>query len=369
MQTDTELPVDILTISTDPPVRRLFTYNPSEHLLEMDIDNTSLEHFTTCARSAEYRLVASREGTWNMAAKHYGSAKHHYLECRLRGGTVEEAEKALTDFLLPRQSDNDKEWRTVSHAIDSMRGYERFWHSMPITPVMVADQPLVEIPFRLPLCDINISLEAQLKSIEWLRPMVSNPDELPENVPPLVRVFWTGRIDTIAPFLTDNYVWDHKTTSMAGPTYYDDFQLSSQTQGYVWAAGHLYPDLQVKGLRVNTIIGRAPTRTGVAHAYERQTYIYSDAHLAEWHRDTQLLVADFIAHLLRSEHVAMSESPTHVINNYPTRSGFPKMTKWCQGKYGQCQYFSVCTAQPMSRHIVLGSDQFQDVTWSPLNPR
>lgn len=365
-----DMSIDLTTIPTDPPVRRLFTYNPSLHTLEMDIDNTSLEHFTTCARSAEYRLVASREGTGNMAAKNYGSAKHHYLETRLRGGSVEDAEQVMTNFLLPLQSENDKEWRTVTHAIDSMRGYERFWHSMPIEPVKFDDKLLVEIPFRLPLCDINIANEALSKTIEWLRPMVTNPDVLPNTfVPPLIRVFWTGRIDVIAPFLGENYVWDHKTTSMVGPSFYDDFQLSSQTQGYVWAAGHTFPDLAIRGLRVNTIIGRAPTKTGVAHAYERQTYVYSDQLLAEWHRDTQLLVADFIAHLLRSDHVAASEPHSHVVNGHPTRSGFPKMTKWCQAKYGQCQYFSVCTAQPAARHIVLNSDMFQDVTWSPLNPR
>jgi hypothetical protein len=328
------------------PTRRLFVYEPAEGILTMEIDNTSLEHFATCARSAQYRLVESREGTSNMAAKHYGSAKHLYLECRLKGGTIPEAEQIMVNFLTENSVEDPQNWRTATHAIESMRGYENWWNAMPINPVMVDGEPLVEIGFRLPLCEIDIG-----STLSWqrLKPLLANPEDFTGSVPKLVRVFWTGRFDVIAPFLGENYLWDHKTTSQVGPTYYDDFLLASQVTGYIWSVGHLYPELKIKGMRINTIVGRAPSRTGIAHAYERQTYCYADEHIKEWHRDTQLLVSDFISHLLRD--------------------AFPKQTKWCHGKFGECPYFPVCTTVPASRHIVLASNLFQDCTWSPLNKR
>jgi len=326
------------------PTRRLFTYCPVERILLMDIDNTSLEHFAVCARSAEYRLVHSREGTAGTAALAYGSAKHLYLEHRLRGGSVAEAEQLMV-AALPATPDDPANWRTATHAVDSMRGYENWWHAAPIEPVVLGGEPLVEVGFRLPLCEVAIGSGAL--SYQRLRSLLTNPGDCPV-VPSLVRVYWTGRIDVVAPFLNDLYVWDHKTTSMAGPSFYDEFQLSSQMHGYVWSARHLWPSLGIKGLRVNAIIGRAPSKTGVAHAYERQTYVYSEEHLAEWHRDTQTLVSDFLSHLLRGY--------------------FPKQTRWCIGRYGTCQYHSVCTSVPESRHIVLDSTLYRDVTWNPLTP-
>jgi len=168
--------------------------------------------------------------------------------------------------------------------------------------------------------------------------------------PSMVKVYWTGRIDAIVRHLNTVKVCDHKTTSMVGPSFYDDFNLSSQTIGYTWAAGHLFPELHVAGLYVNIIIGRKPSKAGTPHAYERQTYIYSVGHLTEWHRNTQVLVSDFISHLLRGY--------------------FPMQTKWCQSKYGPCQYYPTCTALPgPSRDIVLDSTLYQDVTWSPLANR
>ena len=328
-----------------PPTRRLFTYDPGEHVLGLDIDNTSLEHFATCARSAQYRLVESREPSGTRMPLEYGSAKHLYLEHRLRGHAVPEAEQILVNYLGQFQSDDPKEWRTVTHAVDSMRGYEQYWASMPIEPVQKGGQPLVEVPFRLPLCDVAIP------PLPWSRiaPHLTNPLALPPSrVPRTVRVYWTGKIDVVAPFLGDNYVWDHKTTSQAGPTFYSDFVLSAQTHGYVFAANHLWPELNIRGLRVNIIVGRAVTPTGTPHSYERQTYVYNREHIAEWHKDTQILVSDFIAHFLRDY--------------------FPKQTRWCQGRFGTCPYFSICSAMPSQRHIVLNSSQYSDVTWSPLLP-
>ena len=46
----------------------------------MRIDNSSLEHFTTCARSAEYYLLNNRQLNRSKSALNFGSAIHECLE-------------------------------------------------------------------------------------------------------------------------------------------------------------------------------------------------------------------------------------------------------------------------------------------------
>lgn len=138
---------------------------------------------------------------------------------------------------------------------------------------------------------------------------------------------------------------DHKTTSMLGSTFYDDFRMSSQTVGYHWAMRQRHPDL--KGFILNVIAWRKPTKTGTSLEFQRMPFYYDEFRLVEWYTDTVHQINDFLAHLQR---------------NY-----FPKQTKWCVGKYGKCQYFDVCSAASKDeRDFVLASDMFSNVTWTPF---
>lgn len=324
------------------PTRRLFKATANPSLVEMEIDNTSLEHFTTCARAAEYRLVHSREGRSNMAAKNFGLGKHHYLEARLRGATTREAEEIMIAFFNAQGSLEDGEWRNGTYAIDGMRAYETYWQHNTLVPLTEDGALLVEVPFRLPLCDITMP-DAPLYPMEQLF-ATPVPSGIP--IPWTVRVFWTGKIDLVTNINGMNLVSDHKTASLIGPSFFDDFLLSHQTIGYTWAARHLWPHLDIIGLYLNVLGSRKPSKSGVMHEFHRRVYIYSEAHIEEWLKDTQLLVADFLSHL--------------------SRGYFPKETKWCMGKYGTCQYHMTCTALPSARPLAISTALYQDVTWSPL---
>ena len=64
---------------THPPRHLLTPLSDPGHFL-LVLDNTSLEYFTTCPRSAYYKLVVRREAHARNAALTFGGALHEGLE-------------------------------------------------------------------------------------------------------------------------------------------------------------------------------------------------------------------------------------------------------------------------------------------------
>ena len=143
-------------------------------------------------------------------------------------------------------------------------------------------------------------------------------------------------------------VIDHKTTSMGGDTFFDDFTLSQQTVGYAWAASQL-AGTPVTEFLLNALMIRKPTRTGKGIEFERRSFFYPQYMQDEWKTDVLASVESFVFSMLHGS--------------------FPKYTKWCMGKYGSCQYHSVCSSPPQARDFVLSTDMFSNVSWSPLNEK
>jgi hypothetical protein len=298
---------------------------------ELHVDNTSKELFETCARAAQYYSVLRREGATERAALFRGSVVHEALGIRKRA-TTPDFEKEQIAHILVRYLDRDfgpDEWRTAEHAVDTIMLYNKQWP--------IASEPYkllegtTELPFKILLgkAELNATVTTYTGTF-FVR---------------YVYVYWTGIIDAIIDY-GQILVMDHKTTSVLGPSFFDDFVLSSQMNGYVWSAKKLgYP---AEGLLLDAIAGRKPTKTGVAHEYQRDRKFYEQAHLDEWERDTFTLITDFLEHLCRGY--------------------FPKSPKWCFGKYGRCQYWDVCTQLPDRRNDLLQSDLYKPVTWSPITP-
>ena len=134
---------------------------------------------------------------------------------------------------------------------------------------------------------------------------------------------------------------------MMGPTYFREFDISSQFRGYGWAMRELgYP---ADGVIVNALGIRAPTKTGKQYDFQRHTVSITTEELDEWYRDTCYIISDILSMFLR---------------NY-----FPRHTKWCVGKYGTCQFFNVCTLSADQRPLMLSTGDYKQVTWDPLADR
>ena len=308
------------------PKRILFENIPNTNDKILRIDNSSLEQFTTCSRAAEYYLINGRETSAPRSALTFGGAIHKGLEVLLTKGISPESKQLAFNSMLGCFANDPvpvEEWRTPDRAIEVLEQYCKFYPSEMFSVVRTPEQKaMVELPFALPLGDVL----------------------LPDNS--RVYILWTGRIDGIIQW--DNQYWalDHKTSSMKGPTFWKDFELSQQMIGYTWAASQLLGQ-RITGVVINGLFCRKPSKAGTPTEFERQRFAYPDYMLQEWHQNTLTLVSDFLGHY--------------------SRSFFPKQTKWCCGKYGLCSYHSVCTASPTDRDFILQSSDFKDVTWSPLN--
>jgi hypothetical protein len=316
-----------------------FTSTSDPNIFDFRIDNSGVQDFTTCARAAEFSTVKKRETAGEKSALFYGTTAHSALEVRkkaqlsgdLNSDWPEQQLSLIETTYLSNPQPLD-EWRSPDLLIQLIQKYNKQYpiHDEPFSIIPGS----IELPFAIPLGTAEIGCD------------------LPTRVGPRfvekLNIIWTGRIDAIVNFDNSIFIMDHKTSSIGGPSYFEDFRLTSQMHGYVWAAWQLgHPAC---GLLLDSLISRKPSATGKGFELRRERYWYDDEAIEEWKQDTFTHITDFLEHAMR---------------NY-----FPKATKWCHGKYGECPYWHVCTTPKSDREALLFNDGlFKDVTWSPLNDR
>lgn len=313
-----------------PTLRQFFKrLNPEGDFL-LSLSDNSLGYFQQCNRAMEYYVLHRRKLARSTAALSFGDAFHKGMEIRTRCGKNDEQRKALTSEVISKHFlDNPtefEEWRTMDYLLEVLAAYHKNY-----TPDLVKTLPapsgelFLEITFNLPLGTIEVNQDVCLDETTGETCFVKT-----------VYVEWTGRIDDIVEL--DGMIWvrDYKTTSMGGPTYFEEFKMSGQPVGYAWAAKQL-TDLPISGFLLDCAIVRKPTRTGKGVEFQRQRYPYTQNKLDEWHVNTLNLITEFVS-------------------NIKSRT-YPMRTKSCVGKFGKCQYFDVCTLpQDFRRTMLYGSD-------------
>lgn len=345
--------------------RQLLTPLPEPGHFLLVIDNSSLEVFTTCPQSAYYKLVLKREAHARNAALTFGGALHEGLEAFLfdqwqkqnDGGfvTEEEQNQRILRFFTENPAPLD-EYRTVQNALAVLAAYRERAALPDYTWEIQSDSsgPIIERAFELPLGVIEVGANINVPSMQ---------DPSGFTYVSHIHIAWSGRIDAIAKCGAPNVVRvvDHKTTSIMGDSFMQDFQISNQVLGYVWAARQLWPELSVSAFCLNAIHFKKPTGTGAitapgprggpsALSFIRGYYEYSPMRVAEWASNCLDIVSDFVHCLVRDS--------------------FPRHTKWCFGKYGKCSYHDVCVQDdPAVRQNMIMSDMFKGVTWDPVKGR
>jgi CRISPR/Cas system-associated exonuclease Cas4 (RecB family) len=159
---------------------------------------------------------------------------------------------------------------------------------------------------------------------------------------------WDGRIDSIRRRKGVIAPWDYKTTSRMGDSYFDQFELSFQFPGYVWAAR------QLTGEPINEIVVDVYYTISRSHDFFRRTFRYTEEDLAEWVSNVKLW-RDRI-NLLLDNHLHDPEA-------------WPKNWTQCNWWYGRkCPFFDVHSASPQGdlRLEILKQD-YEEVRWNPLD--
>ena len=354
--------------------------NPGHFLLVLD--NSSLEKFTTCPTSAFYYLVKEREAQARNAALVFGGAVHAGLEKFLLRqwhgniGALEEKAKidrecgdaAQDSVIVSHFTANPAppDYRTVEVALEVLRHY-RIRATMPDfdwTILADANGPIIERAFELPLGLVEVGDKIQMP---WLTDAQyeSTGGFWPDKAVFVshIHLAWSGRIDALVHANGLARVCDHKTTSIMGDNFAQDFTLSNQVLGYVWAAQQLWPQHNVLGFVVNALHLKKPGTTGVYTNglmgsgprggpppldFQRFYFQYTQERLSWWEHNVRSILSDLVHCLVRNE--------------------WPSHTKNCFNKYGRCQYHTVCVQDSSEvRGNMIDSDMFKPVTWNPVH--
>ena len=324
--------------------RRLLTRMESkqdEYILALD--NSSLEKFNTCERSGEYYLV-KRRYTPGSTALRFGGALHEALEAYYTGKGSEGPERIAKYYADNPVAYDD--WRTLDLCIQAYQRYQVQYplSNEPFTIPEIDGRLAVELPFRVPYGFIEVDDTFKFPAHQLVEDEESDEHLYVKKI----HFMWQGKIDMVV--VDPNGVWwvlDHKTTSIAGQTFSTQFQLSQQMFGYV-NASQMFLGHPIRGLFLNGIVTRIPTKTGKGFDYIRERFPYDEEQLIEHRSDISHIVDGFIRCL--------------------TEGYFPRKTAWCVGKYGTCPYHKVCTiGNDKDRNLVLQSELYNPVTWSPLD--
>lgn len=361
---------DLTYINTPDRAHRRLLEETSPGHYSLCIDNTTLEKLLTCPRAFEQYAVLGRD-VGERDALNYGSALHEALEVFYKGGTLEQMITALHEAFTKKPTAPES-WRNFDHALESVKRYYNWRQQMtlcPWVPIQIkqpvikmsgngprdfiettALSPAVEIPFKIELFkkvsgEMAVSYPPELVAQNTLvdsKTLLSGKTGFVYNS---LIVYWTGKIDLIIE--QDGQPWpiDHKTTSVEGPTFWEQFRLSSQMMGYCWATQKLL-GRTVPGVIIDMLYGRPYTKSGTSHDNKSQAFEYSAEQLAAWEKDTK-------NHIERILH--------YLFEGY-----FPKSTAWCVNKFGKCPYFDVCTMSQRAAPGLLMSGQFTERTWNPL---
>lgn len=376
---------DLSLPASTQPTRKLFHWNP-DGSLTFRVDWSSIESLLGCNRSAEYKLIHSRQGG-SRSALTFGAAIHAGLEVWYRNkdkigasvwpdltraqlGQSEADVRTLTRELLLTRCYSAIEstfassppslfpdYRTSDYAIQSFHSYITHYQNEILTPFIHEGKSLVEFSFAYPLG--KVELPTRMFELWGLGTLTNDAEQelscQHKQDTISVHIEWTGIIDMLAEVNGDLYVVDHKTTSIISQDFFDGFEIAMQPTGYFAAMRAAFPDLPIKGFMANVLACRKPvaaiTKSGKPtsskpfEAFRRQ-YHYSDWHVNEFKQDALALVEELFANV--------------------TNKFFPKKTQWCVGKYGKCPYFDVCSLPPQSRMDMLMSDQYINNTWKPV---
>jgi hypothetical protein len=324
---------------------------------QLFIDNSTLSTITTCPRKAAYGVLARRQQCKPRAALFFGGAIHKALEVRdmeqqiLCTAAIEEKMiNALVEYFS--DCDDSDDYRNLSYAIRTIEQYNKTFPADPqVAITLPSGEVAVELPFALPMGEVHICDSMWVKD-----PDINNGDPQFRHID-TIQIVFTGKMDRICEKNGRKFLLDHKTTSMGGPTFFDEFYTSHQFRGYKWATEQLL-GIEVAGVIINALVCRPPLKSGsVNYTFDRQEILIDSDQVRDWQTSFLQAVETFLGY-----HVGQPEQER-------PESAYPMHTNTCIGKYGKCEFFDVCQLTPAHRNAMLFSGLYETNTWNPLEDK
>lgn len=271
------------------------------------IDNFALTMHQTCPAKFDLRMNEGWTSRRRSGALGFGSAIHEGIAVWHKTRDIAQALLAI-DTKWPDAMPVD-DWRTKEKCLTTMIEYSKHYPSETWKVIGMPDNPVIEVPFTL---DFGMYLPCEDHASEDGGPesptccICDKPREALE---------YGGIYDMLIDFDGQIFVVDHKTTSMMGSGYFNQFKPNNQMTGYIWAASQL-SGRPVKGAMINAIGMYKVGKT----KFERQITSRSDEEIAEWKMNVYTECCNIQSHKLNGI--------------WPMRTGACTL-------YGLCEYHSV----------------------------
>lgn len=321
-------------------------------------DNSFLESFQGCDRQTLYKQLRRRHLAAARPALNFGTAIHRALDLRYSrfGSDLPSNPLDLSSYkddrasmLLEYFSKNpnpEDDFRNVNWAVEVLQQYDERYNLEPFTLVLRDGKPVVEQAFAIPFALYNRLSHILLPwEQSWVLEALTDEEHIP--------IIFTGRIDLPVEWSGDRFIMDHKTTSILGESFWDQYRMSAQPVGYCWAwhkaTGEMPKGFAINAIRVRPLPGKpvgGPSKWWEESFQRNREYIF-DRHLVEWHSNTLSQLDQFFYNVRKDV--------------------WPMKRLWCVGKFGKCQFYDVCISAPEDREVLLGSDNYLDYEWSPLD--
>lgn len=283
----------------------------------MKIDNFALTMFQTCPHKYFRRMIQGWTPRRKSGALGFGGALHEGLAEWHRDGELGMALVAI-DKGWPDAMPVD-DFRTKDKCLSTMMEYVKQYPTESFKTVVGPNGPLIEVPFTL---DTGMYLPCRLS---WIGTDKSTPDcsgvsnesgvcvHCGKDCEPIE---YGGIFDGLVEYGGTVYVLEHKSTSMLGSTYFNQFKPNNQVTGYVWAAGQM-SGRQVGGAIINAIgvyrVGKTKFERHITNRFPEE--------IVEWLENVRIVC--------------------NQIKEAELRQTFSRSTGACT-MYGLCEFHSVC---------------------------
>ncbi len=194
-------------------------------------------------------------------------------------------------------------------------------------PVMIDGKPAVEISFAL---DLEIE-----------HPNVGGP------------IQHHGRLDMLVEYLGAYFVFDDKTCSQLGPSWYEQWDSRSQFTGYVLGVSKY-------GFDISGAIVRG-------HCFRKNDVEFTQAisrrakwQIDEWYEDTHQIVHSMVAHYQQAKDAEGEAAGKEFL--FPLFPADGRFNGACSN-YGGCPYCILCSTDKPHRYF----DRFEVRQWDPRN--
>jgi hypothetical protein len=261
----------------------------------MKIDNFALTMHQTCPAKYDLRIRQGWTTRGKSGALGFGGALHVGLAVWYRTHSLEQALMAINDK-WPEDLPVD-DFRTKEKCITTMIEYSKFYPSEGFTVVGMPDNPMIEVPFTIelglcvPYCgdwtdglgEFHGGCGAEQKDMAAQR-----CENCGASLEPIE---YGGIFDGLVEFSEQVFVLEHKSTSVLGGSYFNQFKPNNQVSGYIWAAEEL-SGKHVVGALVNAIgiykVGKTK--------FEREMTSRSEEGIKLWKQNVQVTCAEIKYH-------------------------------------------------------------------------